>query len=92
MIHITIISVGKIKEKYLKDAIAEYSKRLSKYCKLNIIEIADEPIPNNINDKVSENLKSIEGNKILNSLNTNSYVISLDLAGKQYSSEDFSSK
>ena len=92
MIHITIISVGKIKEKYLKDAIAEYSKRLSKYCKLNIIEIADEPIPNNINDKVSENLKSIEGNKILNSLNTNSYVISLDLARKQYSSEDFSSK
>ena len=92
MIHITIISVGKIKEKYLKDAIAEYSKRLSKYFKLNIIEIADEPIPNNINDKVSENLKSIEGNKILNSLNTNSYVISLDLAGKQYSSEDFSSK
>ena len=90
MIHITIISVGKIKEKYLKDAIAEYSKRLSKYCKLNIIEIADEPIPNNINDKVSENLKSIEGNKILYSLNTNSYVISLDLAGKQYSSEDFS--
>ena len=92
MIHITIISVGKSKEKYLKDAIAEYAKRLSKYCKLNIIEIADEPIPNNINDKVSENLKSIEGNKILNSLNTNSYVISLDLAGKQYSSEDFSSK
>ena len=45
---ITIITVGKIKEKYLKDAIAEYSKRLSKYCKLDIVEVADEKTPDNI--------------------------------------------
>jgi 23S rRNA (pseudouridine1915-N3)-methyltransferase len=91
MIHINIICVGKLKENYLKDAINEYCKRLSKYCKLDIIEIADEQIPNNINDKISNNIKNIEGSKIINYLK-NSYVISLDLKGKQYSSEDFSKK
>ena len=91
MIHINIVCVGKIKENYLKDAILEYSKRLSKYCKLNIIEITDEPIPNNLSEKASNNIKNIEGNKILNYLN-NSYIISLDLKGKQYSSEEFSEK
>lgn len=91
MVHINIICVGKIKETYLKDAIAEYSKRLSKYCKLDIIEIPDEPIPNSLNDKVSTNIKNIEGTKILGYIN-NSYTISLDLKGKQYSSEDFSKK
>ena len=89
MIHINIISVGKIKEKYLKDAIAEYAKRLSKYCKLNIIEIEDEQIPNNLNDKLSENIKSVEGAKILSHLK-NSYDISLDLKGSQHTSEEFS--
>lgn len=91
MIHINIICVGKLKENYLKDAINEYCKRLSKYCKLDIIEIADEQIPNNINDKVSNNIKNIEGSKIISNLK-NSYVISLDLKGKQYSSEEFSKK
>lgn len=91
MIHINIICVGKLKENYLKDAISEYCKRLSKYCKLDIIEIADEQIPNNINDKISNNIKNTEGSKIINYLK-NSYVISLDLKGKQYSSEDFSKK
>lgn len=91
MIHINIICFGKLKENYLKDAINEYCKRLSKYCKLDIIEIADEQIPNNINDKISNNIKNIEGSKIINYLK-NSYVISLDLKGKQYSSEDFSKK
>ena len=91
MIHINIICVGKLKENYLKDAINEYCKRLSKYCKLDIIEIADEQIPNNINVKISNNIKNIEGSKIINYLK-NSYVISLDLKGKQYSSEDFSKK
>lgn len=91
MVHINIICVGKIKENYLKDAIAEYSKRLSKYCKLNIIEINDEQIPNNLNYKISENIKYIEGTKILSHVK-NSYVISLDLSGKQFSSEEFSDK
>ena len=91
MIHIKLICIGKIKEKYLKDAILEYSKRLLKYCKLEIIEINDEPIPDNLNNKITENIKNIEGNKILTYLK-NSYVISLDLKGKQYTSEECSEK
>ena len=91
MIHINIVCVGKVKESYLKDAILEYSKRLSKYCKLSFVEIDDEQIPNNLNTKISENIKEIEGNKILSHIK-NSYVIALDLKGKQYSSEDFSTK
>lgn len=91
MIHINVICVGKLKEAYLKDAINEYSKRLSKYCKINIVEVPDEPIPSNLNDKLSESIKQAEGNKIL-SFVKNSYVISLDLKGKQYTSEEFSDK
>ena len=91
MIHINVICVGKLKETYLKDAINEYAKRLSKYCKINIVEVPDEPIPSNLNDKLSESIKQAEGNKIL-SFVKNSYVISLDLKGKQYTSEEFSDK
>ena len=91
MIHINVICVGKLKEAYLKDAINEYAKRLSKYCKINIVEVPDEPIPSNLNDKLSESIKQAEGNKIL-SFEKNSYVISLDLKGKQYTSEEFSDK
>ena len=91
MLTINIICVGKIKEKYLRDAIDEYSKRLSKYCKLDIIEINDEPIPNNLSEKTAEIIKNIEGDKILAKIK-NSYIISLDLQGKQYSSEEFAEK
>ena len=92
MIHINIISVGKIKEKYLKDAIDEYSKRLSKYCKLNIIELADESLPSKINERLSEDIKKKEGEKILEAIKEQSYVMALDLKGKEYSSEEFSDK
>ena len=91
MIHINIVCVGKIKENYLKEAINEYSKRLSKYCRLNIIELNDEPIPNNLNEKIAENIKLSEGIKILSQIK-NSYVITLDLRGKEFTSEEFSSK
>ena len=57
MLTINIICTGKIKEIYLKDAINEYSKRLSKYCNLNIIELPDEKLPNNLNDTLEENIK-----------------------------------
>ena len=57
MLHIDVICIGKIKEQYLKEAISEYTKRLSKYCSLNILELPDEPIPNHLNDKLCENIK-----------------------------------
>ena len=92
MIHINIICIGKIKEQYLKDSISEYSKRLSKYCFLEILELPDEQVPNNLSDKLAENIKISESNKILSHIKKDSYVICLDLKGKQFSSEEFSEK
>ena len=92
MLHIDVICVGKLKETYLKDAINEYSKRLSKYCILNIIELQDEKIPDKINDKIVDDIKQKECAKILSNIKKDSYTIALDLKGKQFSSEDFSKK
>lgn len=92
MLHIDIICVGKIKEQYLKNAISEYSKRLSKYCFLNILELPDEQVPNNLNNKLCENIKQVESNNILSHIKKDSYIICLDLKGKQYTSEEFSQK
>lgn len=92
MLKINIICIGKIKENYLKDAINEYVKRLSKYCNINIIELLDEKIPNNPSEKDSLIIKNKEGEKILNHLKKDSYIICLDLKGKQYTSEEFSKK
>lgn len=83
---------GKIKEQYLKDAIAEYTKRLSKYCILSITELPDEQVPNNLNDTIAQNIKKIESNNILAHIKKDSYIICLDLKGKQYTSEEFSQK
>ena len=92
MVSINIICVGKLKENYLKEAISEYSKRLSKYCNLNIIELNDEKLPEKISDKLIEETKNKEGKKILENLKKDSYTIALDLKGKQYKSEEFSEK
>ncbi len=92
MLHIDIVCIGKIKEQYLKDAISEYSKRLSKYCSLNIIELPDEQVPNNLNDTLIRNIKQNESKNILSHIKKDSHIICLDLKGKQYSSEEFSKK
>lgn len=92
MLSIDIICIGKIKEIFFKDAITEYSKRLSKYCNLNIIELSDEKLPSKLNNKIINIIKDSEGKKILSHLKKDSYKICLDLNGKQYSSEEFSSK
>lgn len=92
MLHINIVCVGKIKENFLKSAIDEYSKRLGKYCNLNIIELVDEKIPNNASEKEQLIVKEKEGQNILNNIKKDSYIICLDLKGKQYTSEEFSEK
>lgn len=92
MLHINIICVGKLKEKYLQDALSEYSKRLSKYCNLNIIELPDEKLPNNLNDSLINQIKQKESNNMLSHIEKGSYVLALDLKGKQFSSEEFSKK
>ena len=66
MLTINIICVGKLKEKFFKDAIDEYSKRLSKYCKLNILELPDEKIPDKTNINIENEIKSKECDKIMN--------------------------
>ena len=92
MLNINIICVGKIKEKYLKDAIEEYSKRLSKYCKLHITELPDEKVPDKLYPKIEQEIKSKECNNIINRIKNDSYIIALDLRGKEFSSEEFSQK
>ena len=89
MLTINIICIGKIKEKFFKDAIEEYSKRLSKYCKLNILELPDEKIPDKININIENEIKTKECNNIFNHIKKDSYVICLDLTGKELSSELF---
>jgi len=91
IMNITVISVGKLKEKYLKEAIDEYTKRLQRYCKMSIIELQDEKTPDNASEKEELQIKSKEGEAILKNIKDNSFVIALDLKGKMLSSEEFSS-
>jgi len=88
--NITIISVGKLKERYLKEAVEEYSKRLSKYCKLDIIEVADEKAPENMSRAEEEAVKQKEGQAILKHIKNDTYAIALAIEGKMLSSEGFS--
>ena len=81
---ITILTVGKIKEKYLRDAIAEYSKRLSRYAKLEIIEVADEKTPDNASETVETNIKNKEAERLLKYIRDDAYLITLEIKGKQF--------
>lgn len=92
MIKISIISVGKIKEKYLKLGIEEFSKRLSKYCKLDIVEVNDEKAPENLSPKEMTIIKDKEGNSILSKIKQSQYVIALAIDGEKLSSEKFAKK
>jgi 23S rRNA (pseudouridine1915-N3)-methyltransferase len=89
---ISIISVGNIKEKYLKDAILEYSKRLSKYTKIEFLNTSDEPICDNPSAKDIEIVKNKEGERLLKLIPSASYKVVLDLKGKMLSSEELASK
>lgn len=86
---ITLITVGKIKEKYFTDAIKEYTKRLSRYCKLEILELADEKTPDGASEAEELQIKAKEGERILKSIKDNAYVFALAIQGKKLSSEDF---
>lgn len=89
---ITVITVGKIKEKYLKDAIAEYSKRLSRYCKLEILEVVDEKTPDGASEIVEENIREKEGERILKLIKEDAYVITLEISGKMLTSEELADR
>lgn len=92
MVKITIICVGKIKEKYLKDAISEYSKRLGKFCNLEIKEVADEKTKENMSDAEEALIKDKEGERITALIKSDDYVITLEIEGDMTSSVELSEK
>ena len=89
---ITVIAVGKIKEKYLRDAIAEYAKRLSKYCKLELLEVADEKTPDAASPAVERSIRQKEGERILRYVREDAYVVTLEIGGQMLDSVEFSRK
>lgn len=89
---ITILCVGKVKEKYFTGAIEEYSKRLSRYCKLEIIEVPDEKTPDGASQALEEQIKQKEGERLLKYIPEDAYVCILAIAGKQLTSEELSQK
>ena len=90
--NITVIGVGKIKEKYFTAAISEYQKRLSRFTGFNIIEIPDEKIPDNASEKEMEIIKEREGEKIIAKLPNGAYIIALCIEGEQLDSVELANK
>lgn len=89
---VTLVTVGKIKEKYLRDAIAEYSKRLGAFCDINVLEVQDEKTPDHAPLSVEEKIKETEGERILQKITDRSYVIALAIDGDMPGSEQLAGK
>ena len=87
---ITILCVGKVKESFYRDAIAEYTKRMNKYAKMEIVEVADEKTPDKISDTQKDQILEKEAERILEKLDDNSLVVTLEIKGKSFTSEGFS--
>ena len=85
---ITLVTVGKIKEKFYQAAISEYSKRLGRYCSLNIVEVADEKTPDGAGEALERQIREKEGRRILEAIKEDAYVIALAIQGKGRSSEE----
>lgn len=89
---ITVLAVGKIKESYLKEAIEEYKKRLGRYCRLEIIEVSDEKTPQQAGQALEEGIKAKEGERLLRHIPEDSFVITLEIPGKQATSKELAHK
>ena len=89
---LTIITVGKLKEKYWREAVKEYEKRLGKYASVTMMEVADEKEPNNASLKDLEIIKEKEAERILSKIKDNQYVVTLEIDGKEYTSEQLSTE
>ncbi|MGO0155084.1 23S rRNA (pseudouridine(1915)-N(3))-methyltransferase RlmH [Leuconostoc mesenteroides] len=90
--NIKLITVGKLKEKYLTEGIAEYTKRLSRFCKMQVVELIDEKIPENASEAQKNQIMAKEGERIQAKIGSRDYVIVLAIEGKQLPSEEFSQK
>ncbi len=89
---ITILATGKIKEKYFEGALQEYKKRLGRYCKFEITEVADEKTPDNASSAEEEIIRAKEGERLKKYIKSGAYVIALAINGRQVSSEEFAGK
>lgn len=87
---IKIVTVGKIKEKYLNDGIAEYAKRLSRYCKLTFCQVSDEKTPDKASEALNQQIKEIEGERLMKHIREQDYVIALAIDGKMLDSVELS--
>lgn len=86
---ITILCVGKIKETFYRQAMDEFAKRLSKYCKFEVIEVADEKTPDNASEVMEDQIKEKEALRLIDKLKEDAYVFTLEIKGKKYTSESF---
>ena len=89
---ITLIAVGKIKERYFEEAVKEYSKRLSRYCRLEIVQVADEKTPDGASEALEAQIKDKEGRRILDHIRDGAYVIALAVEGKQLDSLELAAR
>ena len=89
---ITVVAVGKIKEKFFADAVSEYRKRLGRYCKLEILQVADEKMPDGAGEALEKQIKDREGERILSHIRDGEYVFALAIEGKMMSSEEMAQK
>ena len=89
---ITLITVGKIKEKFYQDAISEYAKRLSRYCKLDVIQVTDEKTPDGASEALETQIKEKEGKRILENIKDGSFVIALAIDGAMLDSVELAGK
>ena len=89
MMHITVIAVGRLSESWWRDAAAEYGKRLSRYCQLEVIEVADEKTPEKASEGERQRILNTEGARILKAADTGSPIWALDIRGKKMDSETF---
>ncbi len=92
LMNITLLCIGKLKEKYLKEALADYAKRISYYCKFEIVEIPDEKSPENAGEAIEKQIKDKEGQNLLKNLKEDTYLIALTPDGNMESSEKFSAR
>ena len=89
---ITVISVGKLKEKYLRDGISEYVKRLGRYCKVELIEVADEKTPDGASEALEQQIKDVEGERILARIRSGDYVTALAIEGEMVDSPQLAAR
>ncbi len=92
MMKITVVCVGKLKERFFSEAVAEYEKRLSRYCRLSIVELTDEKTPDGASEALELQIRRKEGERILKAVPEGAYVIALAIEGRQLSSEDLADR